>query len=109
MGSVWSKKSPRSPNPALGMTMSMRPKREMARLKRGKLAVPVGGVGGVVVVVWGGDGDGWGLEVADEDVAAGGVQVGGDALPDAGGAAGYEGGFAAEFVAWGVEGGCVSS
>lgn len=77
--------------------------------EEGKLAVPVGGVGGVVVVVWGGDGDGWGLEVADEDVAAGGVQVGGDALPDAGGAAGYEGGFAAEFVAWGVEGGCVSS
>jgi hypothetical protein len=58
------------------------------------------GAGVAFLVDWSVDGFGGGLHVADEDFDAGFGEVVDDALANAAGAAGDDGGFASELVAW---------
>ena len=66
-------------------------------LEEAEEAVP--GAGVAFLVDWSVDGFGGGLHVADEDFDAGFGEVVDDALADAAGATGYNGGFAFELVA----------
>ena len=66
-------------------------------LEEAEEAVP--GAGVAFLVDWSVDGFGGGLHVADEDFDTGFGEIVDDALADAAGAAGHDGGFASEFVA----------